>query len=115
MTIYQDPSNRYTDAPSTSAARLRQDLMRLTHPASAAPALPPQGNPSAINDGKGLGARATTAGIASPLTEDDADAREWHATPLYSTDGLLSWPQLKTLTLTDANGNTVVFEFDEAT
>lgn len=113
MPIYRDANGTYTDAP-TSAQRVEMDLRRLTQ-APARPAdMPPTGNARAIPDGKGLSS-ASTAGIASPLTEEDAATREWYATPLYSTDGLLSWPQLKALHLKDANGATVVIRFDEAT
>lgn len=116
MALYRDPDGTYTDVPSSaSAERLKQDLQRLTQPPAKPAELPPAGQARTIPNGKGLGVPSGAAGIASPLTETDAGAREWHATPLYSTDGLLAWPQLKKLTLKDATGATVVIQFDEAT
>lgn len=116
MDIYRDSDGTFTDVPtSASAERLQMDLQRLTQPPAKPAELPPAGRATAIPNGKGLGAQTRAAGIASPLTEEDAATREWHATPLYSTDGLLSWPQLKALHLKDANGATVVIQFGEAT
>ncbi|MNZ06973.1 hypothetical protein D3C78_237380 [compost metagenome] len=44
------------------------------------------------------------AGIASPLTEADAEAREYWPSGLRSSDGLFTLPAIKLLKLTDANG-----------
>lgn len=70
--------------------------------------------------GRGLGVSTPagdTSGIASPLTEvvdDDGNpVREYHDTPITSTDGLLTIPAVKTLKMTDANGREVVFEYAE--
>lgn len=57
---------------------------------------------------------ADTAGIASPLTEPDVTAREYHDTQLVtSADGLFTLPvkPVKKLVMADANGAEVVIEF----
>ncbi len=54
-----------------------------------------------------------TAGIASPLTEPDINAREYHGTPLTSSDGLFTMPAVKKVVLEDANGREVVMEYDD--
>lgn len=54
-----------------------------------------------------------SAGIASPLTEPDVTAREYHDTQLVtSADGLFTLPvkPLKKLVMADANGAEVVME-----
>lgn len=49
-------------------------------------------------------------GIASPLTEASAAAREYWPAGLASSDGLFVLPAIKTLSLTDANGAAVIVE-----
>jgi hypothetical protein len=58
---------------------------------------------------------ATAAGIASPLVEPDAAAREYHSdTVIVSADGLFEFAvkPIKRVYLQDANGAEVVLEFD---
>lgn len=95
-----------------SAERLKHDLQRLTRPDPAAGAMPPASQPKAIPAGRALGAGpGGGAGIASPLTEEDYATREWHPAQVYSSDGFLSWPQMKKLVLKDAHGATVEIIF----
>lgn len=57
---------------------------------------------------------ATGGGIASPLTEPDAGAREYFDQVLMpTTDGLVwaRWKSVKRLIMKDANNAEVVFEF----
>lgn len=54
-----------------------------------------------------------TAGIASPLTEPDINAREYHGTPLTSSDGLFTMPSVKKVVMEDANGREVVLQYDD--
>lgn len=57
---------------------------------------------------------ATGGGIASPLTEPDAAAREYFDQVLLpTTDGLVwaRWKSVKKLVMKDANNAEVVFEF----
>jgi len=57
-----------------------------------------------VGEWKSGGAAAGGGGIASPLTEADASAREYWPTGLTSSDGLFFLPAIKTLKLTDATG-----------
>lgn len=113
MPIYQDGPASFTDVPAGGSARLRDDLRRLTRPDPAPPAMPQARQPKAIPAGLALGAGpgARPAGIASPLTEEDYATREWHAAQVYSSDGFLSWPQIKKQVFKDANGATVEIVF----
>lgn len=119
MPIYQDGPDSYTDVPTGSAARLRDNLRRLTQPDPEPGALAPVGRPTAITDGKGLGAgpQANASGIASPLTEQDYATRAYHTTEatLTTSDGLftIKVKRLKHMELKDANDRDVVLEFDE--
>ena len=57
---------------------------------------------------------STGGGIASPLTEPSAAARAYWPSGLLSSDGLFELPSIKTLNLTDANGDAVVIQLDSA-
>lgn len=70
-------------------------------------AIPERSGSSAPSGGSGKG-------IASPLTEVDYTGREWFAEKaITSTDGIftLKLKPIKKLTMTDALGNVVVFNF----
>lgn len=63
--------------------------------------------------GRGTYQEPTTGqggGIASPLTEASAAAREYWPVGLTSSDGLFMLPAIKKLTLTDANNAEVIVE-----
>ncbi len=65
----------------------------------------------------GVGAVGGVAGIASPLTETDAEDREFHTTPrtITSTDGVftIELRDLLSIDMVDANANDVQFIFDQ--
>ena len=96
------------DALTREAAGLTSRVDRSLPAAKVAPAIPARA---------GTGKPAATSGggaIASPLTEPSYAARLWHpATTIYSSDGLFSATRtpLKQITMTDANGATVVLNF----
>jgi len=50
----------------------------------------------------------SSGSIASPLTEV---SREYHSNAWRTTDGLFEFPAIKKVTMTDADGRTVVFNF----
>ncbi|UGA38169.1 hypothetical protein JOS77_30595 [Chromobacterium haemolyticum] len=57
---------------------------------------------------------ASTGAIAGPLVEKDASLRQYHAeTSMTTSDGLfvIKVQPIKQVTLTDANGKTVVMEY----
>ena len=56
----------------------------------------------------------TGGGIASPLTEASAAERVYWPSGLMSSDQLFELPSIKTLNLTDANGDAVVIQLDSA-
>lgn len=53
-------------------------------------------------------------GIASPLTETNYDSREYHDSVMLTSDFLVAIDikPLKKLTMSDADGNPVVFNYD---
>ena len=65
----------------------------------------------------GVGGVGGDAGVASPLTEPDADDRTFHATPrtVTSTDGVytVELRDIQKVEMNDANGNLVEFIFDQ--
>lgn len=65
----------------------------------------------------GVGAVGTGGGVASPLTEPDADDRTFHAIPrtVTSTDGVFTVElrDIQKVEMNDANGNLVEFIFDQ--
>ena len=93
--------------------RLKDDLNRLIDP------LPPAAGQAAIPGFGRAGvstnrAATTTAGIASPLTEPDYAAREYHAeVVLTSSDGVftIAVQPLAAVELTDANAAPVRIEY----
>lgn len=99
--------------------RLVADLNRLirTPPAPRprlAPVTPPGSLPGRSSASPAAAATGTTAGIASPLTEPDYTAREYHAaTVLTTTDGVftLEIEPLAAVALQDANSAAVRIEF----
>jgi len=95
------------------------DLNRLTTPQQQRRSLPTVPTVGAVPAGKGRGEyvpkAATTAGIASPISEPDYTARAWWPGGIPSTDGLLMLPAAKTIVMSDANGAEVMFEYAEPT
>lgn len=79
--------------------------------------LPSAKQPTPIPERVGSSGRVNTArggGIASPLTESDTVARDfWPEKTLVSTDGLIyaKYKPLKRMTMSDATGAQVVFNF----
>lgn len=65
----------------------------------------------------GVGAVGEAAGIASPLTEPDANDRTFHTIPrtVTSTDGVFTVElrDIEKVEMNDANGNLVEFIFDQ--
>lgn len=70
-----------------------------------APAIPARTGSSGPISGAGVG------GIASPLTEEDFAAREFHAAGWMSTDGLFKLPAIKKVVMKDAVGSEIVFVY----
>lgn len=100
--------------------RLKDDLNRLIdHPPKAREPLPPAAGQAAIPGFGRAGvstnrAATTTAGIASPLTEPDYAAREYHAeVVLTSSDGVftIEVQPLAAIELVDALGTPVRIEY----
>lgn len=97
--------------------RIRSDLSRSLMPErkqKMLQPLPPKGAlPVQIGVGEWRGGGESSSpggGIASPLTEASAVAREYWPAGLASSDGLFVLPAIKTLSLTDANGAAVIVE-----
>lgn len=56
---------------------------------------------------------ATGGGIASPLTETAYGDRTYHAGKFWSTsDGMILWQAIESITFNDANSAEVVLQFD---
>lgn len=95
------------------------DLNRLTAPQQQHRRLKPVaavgGVPAGVGRGVYKAPAATTAGIASPLTEQDYALRQFWAGGMPSSDGLLVLPAWKRVVMTDANGAEVIFEYAEPT
>lgn len=91
------------------------DLNRLTTPQQQRRSLPSVPTVGAVPAGKGRGEyvpkAATTAGIASPISEPDFAVREFWPTGLASSDGLFFLPAVKKVIAADANGAEVIFEY----
>lgn len=93
---------------------IKNDIPRLSGKPPAENALPAPQTPPAIRAKTGLS--DSKAGIASPLSESDYDARAWHPEKtLVSTDGIFTFKVrfLQSIALTDANGRDVVMEFQD--
>jgi hypothetical protein len=56
---------------------------------------------------------AGASGIASPLTEESAAAREYYTAGWVTSDGLFTLPAIKKVVMTDRLGNEVVFNYAE--
>lgn len=99
-----------------STDRLKHDLRRLTRPDPSAAALPPTHQPKAIPAGRAMGSGPgdDTAGIASPLTEEDYQTRTYHTaeSTLASSSGLfvIRVKRLKHIELVDANDQPVALD-----
>jgi hypothetical protein len=99
-------------------ARLQSDLTRLVKPSPGKAALPDATPLAAKQTGVGLARAAGNdgTGIASPLTETDYTAREYHATEgeLQTTDGffVIKYQYIKSVSMTDAQDQPVKLEFD---
>lgn len=95
---------------------LQDDLKSVVSDGRAAKRLPSAPARTAIGPGTGLARDSAAAGggIASPLTEPDYTAREWHPVQtITSTDGLfvLEVSYLKAVSMLDAADRAVVFNF----
>lgn len=95
--------------------RLQSDLQRLTARRAGVAALEGAQAPETIPDQTGTSsgqvvaaAPASSGTIASPLIET---SRTYHATKAISSDGLFTWSVPASITMTDANGQTVVFNY----
>jgi hypothetical protein len=93
----------------------RDAMRRLARERAGVAALPAAAAPAPIARVSSLSGNAVaatgTAGIASPLTEDDYTLRTWHtAESMVSSDGVFTfyYTPLASLTLADANGAPVV-------
>lgn len=90
------------------------DLNRMIQPKPVPKTLPALEEKKPIESKKGVGAydpkkyQGGGGGIASPLTEDDYTKREYWPDAALSSDGLFNFPALKSITLTDANGDKAV-------
>lgn len=98
---------------SAIGQRIRDDLERSLRPErkeKVLPVLPGKGAlPTRVGVGEwpAEGRGGNGGGIASPLTEASAAAREYWPDGLRSSDGLFILPAIKTLNLTDADGAAV--------
>lgn len=100
-----------------SPGQIERDLGRLQQADPGIKPLAAAANPDAIRD-KTAVARNTPpssgGGISSPLTEEAISTRTyWDGSVMTSSDGLLVWPAVKTITMTDAAGRSVEFVFAE--
>lgn len=59
----------------------------------------------------GIQSKSGSGGVASPLTEPNASLREYYPAGWTTTDGLFTFPAIKRLVMSDANDNSVVFDF----
>lgn len=73
--------------------------LRTVDPAGVVPAKTSPGTPRKYKPAQ------SGAGVAWPLTEEDFNEREYWPDALMSSDGLFFFPALKTIVLTDAEGN----------
>lgn len=93
------------------------DLNRLTAPQQQHRRLKPVaavgGVPAGVGRGVYKAPAATTAGIASPISEPDFAVREFWPGGLASSDGLFFLPAVKKVIAADANGAEVIFEYAE--
>lgn len=115
------------NAAERRGEQLVEDINRTVQPprqGNTLPTVEPKGTLPAKR-GRGTwdesSAKRTTAGIASPLTEKtttvDGKAvpqREYWESGVYSSDGLFMIPSVKTLNLTDANGEPVQVQLGNA-
>lgn len=98
---------------SAIGQRIRDDLERSMRPdrqKKMLPVLPGKGAlPSRVGVGEwpAAGRGGSGGGIASPLKEPNAAAREYWPNGLPSSDGLFILPAIKVLHLTDASGAAV--------
>ncbi|MCQ4311683.1 hypothetical protein NAV33_07215 [Pseudomonas stutzeri] len=98
--------------------KLVDDVNAITKSESAPkllPSVPSRGGlPTSVGVGtfKGGGAQQS-GGAAGPFTEEDYTKREWWASGLPSSDGLLVFPAEKKVLMTDGNGAEVVFNYAE--
>lgn len=94
--------------------RIRDDIERTLRPerqTTALPAVDPRGAQGERRSRSVYSAPVTGGGgIAGPLTEADASAREYWPSGLRSSDGLFTLPAIKKLVLADANGAEVVIQ-----
>lgn len=93
---------------SLARASSRRAVIRANPPTKPRPTIPAA---------SGVGSVGAGAGVASPFTEPDANARTYHTTPrtVTSTDGVftIEIQDIETVEMEDANGNAVEFEFDQ--
>jgi hypothetical protein len=100
--------------------RLKTDIQRLAYQRPSKVALSGATAPAPILEKTALGqnsAGTASAGIASPLVEQDYAERTWHAAyDLTTTDGVFTFAveDLAAIQLADANGQPVVIQFAAA-
>ncbi|BBH13365.1 hypothetical protein JD974_12275 [Chromobacterium haemolyticum] len=104
----------------SDAKMLAQTLEQTRRAGQAKAALPKLPAPGALPAKTGAGhgtvsaPTASTGAIAGPLVEKDVSLRQYHAeTNMTTSDGLfvIKVQPIKQVTLTDANGKTVVMEY----
>lgn len=89
-------------------------VVRQPRQRTALPAVAPRGGvPAQVGTGNYTAPPATSAGLASPVTEPSFAAREYWPTGLVSSDGLFFLPAPKKIVMQDANGAEAVFEYAE--
>lgn len=91
----------------------RDDVRRLARARPQVSALAPAVEPLPISASRATGQPApstvgASSAIASPLTET---SRSTHTTQAVSSDGLFVWTVPATITMTDANGQVVQFNY----
>ena len=101
------------------ADRLVQTLADNLGPTRTPPTLRREEPRGAIPAGRGRVERnyqaptnpSSGGGIASPLTEQHFSTREYWEAGIPSSDGLFMYPAPKKITMTDANGAEVIFDY----
>jgi hypothetical protein len=96
-------------------SRLKNDIQRLATRRASVDPLKAAGAPAPILTQTAIGSSAAAGqtggdGIASPLIET---GRTLHATQAVSSDGLFVWSVPDTITMIDAAGRSVEFQFVE--
>lgn len=98
--------------------RVKENLRALVKKTDVGVKLRSLKNPLGINSTTGVGRRKPKgeSGIASPITEPDYSAREFHPERVYySSDGLFTihYKPIKKIVMEDEGGNPAEFIYDE--